>query len=318
MMHIDQYAEITSTRANPHIDPTLHIWGWEVPIYLFLGGLVAGLLILNAFAVLSRREKELPAMSGIFPILSAPLLALGLGALFLDLEHKLHVFRFYTTFQVTSPMSWGSWILLVVFATAGLVGLSAYVKSSWPMAIYVKRLPLVDKLEAFADRHARGLAIANAVLGVSLGIYTGILLSNFAARPLWNSGLLGPLFLISGLSTGAAMGALLSRDRDEREGLLRLDLVLMVTEGLILGLWIISLISGGEAARASVELILGGPFGAVFWTLVVVIGLGLPILLEVMAMKGRWRGTLVAPALVLVGGLSLRFVLVYAGQYIGY
>jgi hypothetical protein len=32
--------ELTITRDNPMIDPSLHIWGGEVAIYLFLGGLV--------------------------------------------------------------------------------------------------------------------------------------------------------------------------------------------------------------------------------------------------------------------------------------
>ena len=35
--------------------------------------------------------------------------------LFLDLEYKLHVFRFYTSFEPTSPMSWGAWILVLIY-----------------------------------------------------------------------------------------------------------------------------------------------------------------------------------------------------------
>ena len=31
--------ELTTTRHNPLIDPSLHVWGWEIPVYLFLGGL---------------------------------------------------------------------------------------------------------------------------------------------------------------------------------------------------------------------------------------------------------------------------------------
>ena len=65
-------------------------------------------------------------------------------------------------------------------------------------------------------------------------------------------------------------------------------------------------------------MILSGPYAAAFWTLVVVVGLAAPLLIETMALKGRWRETLIAPALVLVGGLSLRFILVYAGQDIGF
>ena len=38
--------EITSTRHNPMVDPVLSVWGWEIPVYLFVGGLVAGMMIL--------------------------------------------------------------------------------------------------------------------------------------------------------------------------------------------------------------------------------------------------------------------------------
>ena len=34
--------ELVNTRHNPMIDPAMHIWGWEIPVYLFLGGLRDG------------------------------------------------------------------------------------------------------------------------------------------------------------------------------------------------------------------------------------------------------------------------------------
>ena len=36
---------IVSGRNNYLIDPHLHIWHWQIPLYLFLGGLVAGLML---------------------------------------------------------------------------------------------------------------------------------------------------------------------------------------------------------------------------------------------------------------------------------
>ena len=35
--------EVTSTRHNPLIDPHLAVWSWEIPLYLFIGGIVAGI-----------------------------------------------------------------------------------------------------------------------------------------------------------------------------------------------------------------------------------------------------------------------------------
>ncbi len=107
--------EITSTRHNHLIDPTLHIWEWQIPVYLFLGGLVAGLMILSGYFLLKGRYKEKNCSCFYLPLLSVVLLSLGMLALFLDLEHKLYVWRLYTTFQITSPMSWGAWILILVY-----------------------------------------------------------------------------------------------------------------------------------------------------------------------------------------------------------
>ena len=311
------FTELTSTRANPHIDPSLHVWGWEVPVYLFLGGLAAGLLILSAWATLRRRQDEYRASSSWMPVLIVPLLIVGLTALFLDLEYKLHVFRFYTTFQLTAPMSWGSWILLVVFATSGLTAVRALYTQPWFTGLAIADLRLLRALSELALRHERTLARANLGLGIALGIYTGILLSAFSARPLWNSSLLGVLFLVSGLSSGAALGALFAARNDtntEHDFLVRLDLVAIVLELAVIGLWLLGLGTGGEAGREAAHLVLGGPYTAAFWSLVVFVGLLVPAVLEVMSLGGRWRTHAVAPVLVLVGGIALRFIIVGAGQ----
>ena len=48
--------EIDVARHSHLIDPQLHIWGWEIPLYLFLGGMAAGLMILTS--VLALRHPE--------------------------------------------------------------------------------------------------------------------------------------------------------------------------------------------------------------------------------------------------------------------
>ncbi len=306
--------EFTSTRANGHVDPALQVWGWEVPVYLFLGGLVAGLLILNALVVLLDRQERMPASANLAPMLTLPLLGLGLGALFLDLEYKLHVLQFYTTLRLASPMSWGSWVLLLVSLSGGLAGLAALARRRrFPGSIW-SRLPLVSRLAAFGQRNLKPLARLNLAVGLVLGIYTGVLLSSFAARPLWNSALLGPLCLVSGVSTGIALAALLSREAAERHVLVRIDLLLILVEAAVVALWLLGLGCAGEAGRQAAGLVLGGQYTAVFWLLFITVGLVVPFLLEFMALRRRWAETLVAPSLVLLGGLVFRFLLVDAGQ----
>jgi protein NrfD len=288
--------EIEIARHNPQLDPALHIWGGDVAIYLFLGGLAAGIMILAG--VFSRRESRV----GRLLIFLAPvLLSFGMLALFVDLEYKLHVFRFYTAFNWTSPMSWGAWILLLIYPATILFGIALL---EWPR----------HRVTLFARRHEAALRRINIVLGVALGAYTGILLATLNARAAWGSMFLAPLFLASGISAAAALAMLLPFSDEERDRFRRWDLLAIGSEIVILGFFFLDLaVAGRERGRAAAELFFGGPYTAVFWSLVVIAGLAVPLLLEIVEVRKRIH-VAIAPALVLAGGLALRWIFVAAGQ----
>ncbi|MBP1634027.1 MAG: Molybdopterin oxidoreductase, Psr/Psh family, PsrC-like rane anchor subunit, partial [Acidobacteria bacterium] len=292
------------------IDPILHIWGWEIPVYLFLGGMVAGAMILLGYSFLTGRHRQRSCACSVLPALSLALLSAGMLALFLDLEHKLYVWRLYTTFELGSPMSWGSWILVLVYpalAAAFLVRPPAILRGAWPA---------FDRAAAWASgRGIRVIGAAQVALGVALGIYTGILLSSLGARPFWSSAILGPLFLFSGLSSAAALTHMVARDPEESRMFARADNAFLGVELLLIALFLIGLVQGPAAHREAAHLVLDGPFTAVFWVFVVGLGIVLPLVVQSLAVAHRIAHTPVAPLLVLAGGLALRFVIVYAGQY---
>ena len=89
--------EITTTRHNPLVDPHLAVWSWEIPVYLFLGGIVAGMMVLAGINLLriARGDDPKRFFSVQTPIFAIVLLSLGMFALFLDLAHKLYVWRVY-------------------------------------------------------------------------------------------------------------------------------------------------------------------------------------------------------------------------------
>lgn len=308
--------ETTTTRANPLIDPGLQIWHGEVALYLFLGGLTAGLMVLTGLE--RRRESDAPrsrAMA-LLPWAAPLLISLGMLFLFLDLEHKTNVLRFYAAWRLGSPMSWGAWILVAVYPVSLLfawVAMPIEDRAAW-----LRRLPGSDHLNALAAWGAarlRGLATAQIVTGAALGLYTGILLGTLGARPLWNSAVLGPLFLASGLSTGAAFLLLFGLRAEERHRLGRLDMAFIGVEMLLILFWMIGLLSGGEASRQSAMLLLTGPWTATFWTLVVSFGLIGPLAAEWLELRHRALPGRAAALLVLLGGLALRWILVDAGQH---
>jgi formate-dependent nitrite reductase membrane component NrfD len=309
--------EFVSTAHSPATDPHLHVWGWEIPVYLFLGGFTAGIMVLSGWALWKGRRN--PASQPSFALASSGLFGLGLAAvslgmlaLFLDLAHKPYVWRLYLTMQPWSPMSWGAWILLLVYPV-----LAAGVLLD-PPRVLLRRLPALGPLAAWlapSDFARRAIGFVSIATGIGLGIYTGILLSALGARPLWSSGLLGPLFLASGLSSSAAFAHWASPDAEERRRLAWLDNLFLVVELGLIGMLLIGLTSSTEAHAQAARLVLGGPYTAVFWVGVVGLGIVVPLVIQSLAVTHRIVHTPIAPILVMLGGLALRFVIVNAGQY---
>jgi len=242
-------------------------------------------------------------------------------ALLLDLEFKLHLFRFYTAFRITSPMSWGAWILLLIYPATLLLGISrltdAEVKfiTDRSLARTLRLDVILRTIREWTGRNLETLGTSNIVLGVGLGAYTGILLGTLGARALWSSTMLGPLFLVSGLSTGAAFMMLFPVNAEEHHRLVRWDIGAILVEMALIALYFIDLTaSKGLGGREAAAMFLGGNYTATFWSLVIIAGLAVPLALEVSERVRRLAPTVVAPALLLVGGLALRWILVTAGQ----
>jgi formate-dependent nitrite reductase membrane component NrfD len=303
--------EFTTTRTNHLVDPSLHVWGWEIPAYLFLGGMVAGMMAIAGWFLFSDRHRRVDSVAFLLPGLSLVLLSAGMFALFLDLEHEWFVWRLYTTFQPLSPMSWGAWILLLVYPA-----LLANLLLRLPPPLR-RRFPALGAWSDGLAAHpslTRWVAGANMALGALLGIYTGVLLSTLGARPLWNSALLGPLFLASGLSSAAALVHMVARDRDESVLLARADNRFLLAELAVIVLFFAGLATTTGVHAEAAALFFGGPYTAVFWAGVVGLGVVIPLVIQSLAVVHRIRHTPVAPLLVLAGGMLLRVVIVLAGQ----
>ncbi|GAB4290740.1 MAG: polysulfide reductase NrfD [Ignavibacteriaceae bacterium] len=304
--------EITITRNNHLIDPSMHVWGWEIPVYLFIGGMVAGMMIISGYFLFTGRNKNSKCVCLYLPWISLFLLSLGMLALFMDLEHKLFTWRLYTTFQISSPMSWGAWILILVYP---VISLNLLLN---PGAFLLNKFPKLEMISARINQKPfllKNIGVLNMILGGMLGMYTGILLSTLSARPLWNTSILWLLFLVSGLSAAAAFVHMIAKDVKERELLAKADNGFLIFELFIIMLMIISFLTSSQVHIDAVMLLLSGPFAAVFWVLVISMGIVIPLIIQLLAVNHRIKHTAVAPVFVILGGLILRFVIVSAGQY---
>ena len=304
--------EIFTTRHNPDVDPWMTMWGWEIPVYLFLGGMVAGMMIIAGYFLFSGRHKESNCSCYSIPLTSFVLLSIGMFSLFLDLAHKQYVWRLYTTFQITSPMSWGAWILILVYPA--LIANILIRPPSWMTRRFSKLSDIAGKLQTH-QFFIKNIGILNMILGMMLGAYTGVLLSTMGSRPLWNTSLLWVLFLVSGLSTAAAYVHLIAKNRAESELLAKADNGFLVVELFIFVMLLLGLMSSARPHIEAAQLLLTGIYAPPFWVFVIALGIVIPLGIQLLAVNHKIKHTPIAPIMVIIGGLILRFIIVEAGQY---
>jgi formate-dependent nitrite reductase membrane component NrfD len=302
---------IVSGRMNQLVDPHLHIWHWQISLYLFLGGMAAGILAIAALYFIRGREKDYSTAVRLTPFFAPLLLIIGLIALFVDLRHKLFFWQLYTNIKLQSPMSWGAWTLLVI-TPVSFIWCALHIRDLFPHWDW--KFEWLREIEKFFNKYKKTLAWIMLVYAIILGIYTGILLSAFNARPLWNTSILGPLFLTSGLSAGAAVTLILSKDKAERKQFARIDLVLIGIELFLIIHMFMGFLASTQVQIEAAGLFLGGPYTMSFWIFVVILGMLVPAVLEIMELRKFHVPVLVPAVLVIFGSLMLRFIIVYAGQ----
>jgi formate-dependent nitrite reductase membrane component NrfD len=305
-------------------------WGILIVNYLFLGGLSAGIFFVSALATYLQQRDE-PAYRRIarYGAMMAPWpVALGSLLLIFDLGNWYRFYKLFVHFRWQSPMSIGSW-LLVLFTLVTLVNFWAWLPGEFRSAL-VARLKLPPRFNYDLSSWRRLLAAAGFPLSIGVAIYTGVLLGAVQARPFWNTNLVAQLFLFSALSTGCAVLILaLSYNRQLLDStqlrfLYTLDICLITLEFFIVVPYLIHGELSVQAVKASLELILGGPYTLAFWLLFMGIGLLAPLIFEVWeVVPALASGTALhhnrglaafTGVLIIFGGYVLRYIFVYAGQ----
>ena len=310
-------------------------WGLLIVLYLFLGGLSAGLFFVSGLATYLQTDGKpaYPRLARLGALLAPWPVSLGSALLVFDLGHWYRFYKLFVTFEWHSPMSIGAW-LLGGFTLVTLAAFWAWLPQE-TLDAFVRRLPRRLRFPRHVDRPGREalrrpLAMIGFPLAVGVGIYTGVLLGAVQARPFWNTNLVAQMFLFSALSSGCALVILalsLRRaglDAGEARLLYSIDIVLIGLELFIVMPYLIHGTLSPLAVQQALQLVLGGPFTFAFWVLFLGLGLLLPLAIELWEMRpvlldrgsfhsGRMLAG-VSAVLVLIGGFVLRYVFVYAGQ----
>jgi formate-dependent nitrite reductase membrane component NrfD len=225
-------------------------------------------------------------------------------------------------FKVSSPLSVGTWILLAFGVTSGAQAARQASEDNF----ILKRESWLGRLARLLP--SKPLSLAQALLGLGMGGYTGILLAVTAIPLLATAGLLlGPLFLATAVASGAAALALLAglrlghsshADADEdEEDEARADVETLATLSTATQL-------GLEIAREAVtprtigRPLRHGPWATVYRVGAVGGGMLMPLALRLPAqLRGRPVGraiSITAATLTLAGAVAERFAIVEAGM----
>lgn len=320
-------------------------WNWLVAVYLFVAGVSAGTFAVSAIAwFLGPKRYQDIARIGAY-IAPFPLL-IGLVCLIADLERPFLFWKLVLTLQVQSVMSWGAWLLLI-FSFLSFAYLYFWLPERFDLVNLIRKFTgkgkkakssFLDKLHRRNLKHARGwIALIGLPVALMVAIYTGVLLGALVARPFWNNPMLPMLFLVSALKTGTASICLygcfikgfggMSQEKMETNKFMihSLDFVLMVLAIITIFLFIFGLYISPRSSLGAAQLIMGGPYTLMFWGLVVVLGILIPLVLEIyellphfvrqaaMAKHNPWISGVITIS-VLIGGYALRHVIVYGGQ----
>ena len=294
-------------------------WGLYIVLYFFIGGLAGGCYFLAALIDHFGRPQDRPlARLGYYVAFPCVLIS-GL-LLTIDLSRPLRFWHmlierntFEPMFKPWSPMSFGSWALLI-FGFFSFISFMASLAEEDRL-----RWPILNHLRWPAFRVVRSgritsivVAILGGIAGLFIAGYTGVLLA-VTNRPIWSdTPLLGMLFIVSAASTSAALLMLLAQRYGWRglpgvAALERMDGIVLSLELIVL---IAVMVSLGPALQAWLNA------WGLLLIVVVLVGLIAPLVLS-------WRHRHVPTAtlatiatLVLVGGFLLRVLVIFSSEAI--
>ena len=279
--------------------------------YLFLAGCGSGAFCIASLLDFARwltsnsyiREYHSITRGG---LLLGPCLVL-LAALFLvfDLGSPHLAYMVFVTPNL-NVLTVGAWSVLLFCIAAGVFSLS--------------RLPVFSRVPRVVPAILEVLA---TLASVAVMAYTGVLVSGFAAVPFLHTPLIIALFIVSSLSTGAAVITLYGFFNQHKKAMHfqtriipRLDLFFLVLEALVLlTLILMAYNMGNETAQQSMLKLVAEDLAIVFWLFVVGVGIVAPTAIALFD-NDRILSVALSAMMLLIGGFALRYCIVNCAEYV--
>ena len=275
-------------------------WNILMLLAFFFGALGTGLFLVSSFFNFA-----------LGVVISLLIIAIGMGyPHMIYLGHPMRFWRILTSWSafkrswLTRGM-WG-WVLFMVFGTLYALSLGEFTWIPWTS-------------ESIAGRVMLGIASTAAIWGM---IYVGFVMAQSPAIAFWNSPALPILFLLYGLIDGIDLTFVLLAVRGETlainvELLGLLEMILVVSTLVFLWTYIALMSSSRLGAREAVRLLIKGRLAFVFWGLVVVTGLVIPLVVGIysLVVGVPLAVTGIIALLALIGALYFKYCVLRVGVY---
>jgi formate-dependent nitrite reductase membrane component NrfD len=269
-------------------------WSGSYAIYFFVIGISAAMFF---FSALSWYRTEFQVIRKPAFYISLVLLAGGGFLLIEDLTQPLRFLNIMNPayLNFASPLAWGG-LNLISF---GLVSVAYFM--------------MMRKND---EEMSRKLAVLGALLALGLPIYTGFDLTVHQNRPVWNTPLMPVLFVALSLLSGAAVATFIAKG----ELLLKMLRTFMLWSAGAVAAMLVSLLGttayGGSTSELTFMFMTSGTLGAIFVGLGILVGTVAPIAVLLTAYGRQQSGMMTAGALLLVGGMALRYSILIGGQIV--
>jgi len=278
--------------------------GIPIAAYFYLTGLSAGSFIISTMAYGFGMVKFKP-LGKIGVVMATLLLVIAPMILLIDLEQPLRFWHLILYLRITSPITWGTFLLT-------LYPMNCIVYGYFMFKGDLKRTKIFGLI---------GIPLALMVHG-----YTGFILALGKARVLWNTAIMPPIFLVSAMVSGLAMMILvvivkdfiIQKGKDPNRDLIyalgKFLVASIVLDLILIGIDLSVLLTSTTEAYKAALMLLNGQFSFLFLGVELILGAIIPLLLFLSPFTKRWiPAYVIASVLVMIGIFAMRCIMVIGG-----
>jgi formate-dependent nitrite reductase membrane component NrfD len=264
--------------------------GSLIAVAMFLGGIAGGLYLVSLY------------FHNIWGMFIAWILAMGMGLF--DMAHLSKPARAWRI-AVRAGSSWISRGFIFVILFIGAAGLQL----------------LIHLLSGAGAAEPTGIEVffrvVAGILAFGVAVYSGFVLGFVNGIKFWNSALIPILVVIGGLAGGSTILLAIFSFTFESTFSTIQTFVIFILAAYIISIFVLLWVStySSPVAKDSAKIMLSGSLAVLFWILIILIGILIPLALTAVSGSASQVLLIISAICALLGNMGLRYALIKAGRY---